>query len=139
MKQFSDIHLGHVRKYKLESLLHMPKKLKIPMNLLEWIDHHMFGSKEPCFKHKNKIIKITKDMVNKIFDFPGGTEPFVFSSYDPQVKAEVTELRNKYVDHRNKMPINKIEEVMLSDETEGGFIRSLDHLFFALRHSALVT
>ncbi|XP_037424322.1 uncharacterized protein LOC119288967 [Triticum dicoccoides] len=109
----------------------MPKKLKIPMNLLEWIDQHMFGSKEACFKHKNKIIKITKDMVNKIFDFPGGTEPFVFSSNDPQVKAEVTELRNKYVDHRNKMPINKIEEVKLSDETEDGFIRSFAFYFLS--------
>uniref|UniRef100_A0A8R7PF59 Uncharacterized protein n=1 Tax=Triticum urartu TaxID=4572 RepID=A0A8R7PF59_TRIUA len=109
----------------------MPVKLKIPMNLLEWIDRHMFGSKEPCFKHKNKTIKITKDMVNKIFDFPGGTEPFVFSSDDPQVKAEVTELRNKYVDYQNKMPINKIEEVMLSDETEDGFIRSFAFYFLS--------
>ena len=131
VKQFSDIQLGHVRKYKLEPLLHMPAKLKIPMNLLEWIDQHMFGSKEPCFKHKNKTIKITKDMVNKIFDFPGGTEPFVFSSDDPQVKAEVTQLRNKYVDDRNKMPINKIEEVMLSDETEDGFIRSFAFYFLS--------
>ncbi|XP_048574104.1 uncharacterized protein LOC125554664 [Triticum urartu] len=70
-------------------------------------------------------------MVNKIFDFPGGTEPFVFSSDDPQVKAEVTELRNKYVDHRNKMPINKIEEVKLSDETEDGFIRSFAFYFLS--------
>uniref|UniRef100_A0A8R7QSY8 Ubiquitin-like protease family profile domain-containing protein n=1 Tax=Triticum urartu TaxID=4572 RepID=A0A8R7QSY8_TRIUA len=70
-------------------------------------------------------------MVNKIFDFPGGTEPFVFSSDDPQVKAEVTQLRNKYVDDRNKMPINKIEEVMLSDETEDGFIRSFAFYFLS--------
>ena len=131
MKKFSDIQLGHVRKYKLEHLIHMPVKLKIPMNLLEWIDQHMFGSKEPCFKHKNKTIKITKDMVNKIFDFPGGTEPFVFSSDDPQVKAEVTQLRNKYIDHRNKMPINKVEDVMLSDETEDGFIRSFTFYFLS--------
>ncbi|KAF7009737.1 hypothetical protein CFC21_024243 [Triticum aestivum] len=131
VKQFSDIQLGHVRKYKMEALLHMPKKLKIPMNLLEWIDQHMFGTKEPCFKHKNKVIKITKDMVDKIFDFPGGTKPFVFSSDDPQVKAEVTQLRNKYIDHRNKMLINKIEEVMLSDETEDGFIRSFTFYFLS--------
>ncbi|XP_020155633.1 uncharacterized protein [Aegilops tauschii subsp. strangulata] len=131
VKKFSDIQLGHVTKYKMEALLHMPNKLKIPMNLLEWIDQHMFGSKEPCFKHKNKVIKITNDMVNKIFDFPGGTEPFIFSSDDPQVKAEVLELRNKYVDHRNKMPINKIEEVMLSDETEDGFIRSFTFYFLS--------
>ncbi|VAH48909.1 unnamed protein product [Triticum turgidum subsp. durum] len=115
----------------MEALLHMPKKLKIPMNLLEWIDQHMFGTKEPCFKHKNKVIKITKDMVDKIFDFPGGTKPFVFSSDDPQVKAEVTQLRNKYIDHRNKMLINKIEEVMLSDETEDGFIRSFTFYFLS--------
>ncbi|KAF6988172.1 hypothetical protein CFC21_005742 [Triticum aestivum] len=131
VKKFSDIQLGHVRKYKMEALLHMPKKLKIPMNLLEWIDQHMFGTKEPCFKHKNKVIKIIKDMVDKIFDFPGGTEPFVFSSDDPQVKEEVTQLRNKYIDHRNKMPINKIEEVMLSDETEDGFIRSFTFYFLS--------
>ncbi|KAI4989670.1 hypothetical protein ZWY2020_038033 [Hordeum vulgare] len=49
---------------------------------------------EPYFKHKNKVIKITKDMVDKIFDFPGGTVPFVFSSDDPQVKSEVSELRS---------------------------------------------
>ncbi|VAI60089.1 unnamed protein product [Triticum turgidum subsp. durum] len=115
----------------MEALLHMPKKLKIPMNLLEWIDQHIFGTKEPYFKHKNKVIKITKDMVDKIFDFPGGTKPFVFSSDDPQVKAEVTQLRNKYIDHRNKMPINKIEEVMLSDETEDGFIRSFTFYFLS--------
>uniref|UniRef100_A0A453IBS8 Uncharacterized protein n=1 Tax=Aegilops tauschii subsp. strangulata TaxID=200361 RepID=A0A453IBS8_AEGTS len=131
VKKFSDIQLGHVTKYKMEVLLHMPKKLKIPMNLLEWIDQHMFESKEHFFKHKNKVIKITNDMVNKMFDVPGGTEPFIFSSDNPQVKAEVSELRNKYVDHRNKMPINKIEEVMLSDETEDGFIRSFIFYFLS--------
>ena len=131
MKKFSEIQLGHVTKYKMEALLHMRKKLKIPMNLLEWIDQHMLGSTKLCFKHKNKVIKITKDMVNKIFDFPGGTVPFVFSSDDPQVKAEVTKLRNKYVDHRNKMPINKIEEVMFSDEIEDGFIRSFAFHFLS--------
>ena len=47
------------------------------------------------------------------------------------MKAEVSELRNKYVDHRNKMPINKIEEVMLSDETEDGFIRSFIFYFLS--------
>ncbi|SPT18204.1 unnamed protein product [Triticum aestivum] len=115
----------------MEALLHMPYKLNIPMNLLEWIDHDMFGSIEPCFKHKNKVIKITEDMVDKFFDFPGGTVPFVFSSDDPQVKAEVTELRNKYLGHRNKMPINKVEEVMLSDETEDGFIKSFTFYFLS--------
>jgi len=113
----------------MEALLHMPYHLIIPMNLLEWLGQNIFGNVEPYFKHKDKVIKITKDMVDKIFDFPGGTVPFVFSSDDSQVKSEVAELRTKYVDHRNKMPINKIEEVMLSDETEDGFIRSFAFLF----------
>ncbi|KAE8767185.1 hypothetical protein D1007_61490 [Hordeum vulgare] len=72
----------------------MPCHLIIPMNLLEWLVQHIFGNVEPYFKHKNKVIKITKDMVDKIFDFPGGTVPFVFSSDDPQVKSEVSELRS---------------------------------------------
>lgn len=131
VKKFSDIQLGHITKYKMEALLHMPYHLNIPMNLLEWLDHHIFGSTEPYFKHKNKVIKITKDMVDKFFDFPRGTVPFVFSSDDPQVKAEVAQLRSKYLDYRNRMPINKIEEVMLSDESEDGFIRSFAFYFIS--------
>lgn len=107
----------------MEALLHMPYHLSIPMNLLEWLDQHIGGT-VPRFRHKDKVIEITKDMVDKIFDFPGGTVPFVFSSDDPQVKAHVAELRSKYTDYRNKIPINKIEEVMLADESEEGFMRS---------------
>uniref|UniRef100_A0A8I6WRZ2 Uncharacterized protein n=1 Tax=Hordeum vulgare subsp. vulgare TaxID=112509 RepID=A0A8I6WRZ2_HORVV len=122
---------GHISKYKMEALLHMTYHLIIPMNLLEWLDQHIFGNVEPYFKHKNKVIKITKDMVDKIFDFPGGTVPFLFSSDDPQVKSEVSELRSKYIDHRNKMPISKIEEFMLGDETEDGLIRSFTFYFIS--------
>ncbi|KAI5014403.1 hypothetical protein ZWY2020_055793, partial [Hordeum vulgare] len=122
---------GHINKYKVEALLNMPYHLIIPMNLLEWLDEHIFGNVEPYFKHKNKIIKITHDMVDKIFNFPGGTLPFVFSSDDPEVKSEVSELRSKYVDHRNKMSINKIEEVMLSDKTEDDFTRSFIFYFIS--------
>ncbi|EMS65914.1 hypothetical protein TRIUR3_16670 [Triticum urartu] len=62
VKKFSEIQLGHISKYKMDALLHMPYHLNIPMNLLEWLDQHIFGVTEPCFKHKNKVIKITKDM-----------------------------------------------------------------------------
>ncbi|KAI4996187.1 hypothetical protein ZWY2020_046778, partial [Hordeum vulgare] len=101
------------------------------MNLLEWLYQHIFGNVEPYFKHKDKVIKITKDMVDKIFDFPGGTMPFLSSSDTPQVKSEVAELRSKYIDHHDKMPINKIEEVMLIDEIEDGFIRSFAFYFIS--------
>lgn len=131
VKQFCGVQLGHISKYKMEALLHMTYHLIIPMNLLEWLDQHIFGNVEPYFKHKNKVIKITKDMVDKIFDFPGGTVPFLFSSDDPQVKSEVSELRSKYIDHRNKMPISKIEEFMLGDETEDGLIRSFTFYFIS--------
>ncbi|KAE8791505.1 hypothetical protein D1007_33948 [Hordeum vulgare] len=128
VKQFSGVQLGHISKYKMEALLHMPYQLIIPMNLLEWLDQHIFGNVEPYFNHKNKVIKISKDMVDKIFNFPSGNVPF-FRSDDPQVKSEVSELRSKYIDHRNKMPISKIEEVMLGDETGDGFIRSFTFYF----------
>lgn len=108
----------------------MPYHLQIPMNLLQWLDQHI-GGRVPCFKHKDKVINITKEMVDKIFDFPGGTVPFVYSSDDPQIKAEVAELRSKYIDHRNKIPINKIEKVMLSDQSEEGFMRSFVFYFIA--------
>ncbi|KAE8817383.1 hypothetical protein D1007_05080 [Hordeum vulgare] len=49
----------------------------------------------------------------------------------PQVKSEVAELRSKYIDHHDKMPINKIEEVMLIDEIEDGFIRSFAFYFIS--------
>ncbi|KAE8788943.1 hypothetical protein D1007_36944 [Hordeum vulgare] len=110
----------------------MPYHLIIPMNLLEMLDQHFFGIVEPYFKHKDKVIKIAKDVVDKFFDFPRGTVPFVFSSDDPQVKSEVAELRSKYIDHRNKMPIDKIEEVMLSDKVEDGFMRSFALYFISI-------
>ncbi|KAI5013501.1 hypothetical protein ZWY2020_034613 [Hordeum vulgare] len=68
---------------------------------------------EPCFKHKDKVIKITKYMVEIFIDFPGGT------------------LRSKYIDHRIKMPLREIEEVMLSDKAEDGFIRSFAFYFIS--------
>lgn len=70
------------------------------------------------FQNKDKPFKVTKEMVDKIFDFLGGTVPFVDSSDDPQVKAKVVVLQSMYLDARGKIPVNKIEEVMLSDESE---------------------
>lgn len=114
----------------MEALLHMPYHLQILMILLELLDQHI-GGRVPCFKHKDKVIKITKEMVDKIFDFPGSTVRFIDSSDDLEVKAEVAELRSKYTDHRNKIPINKIEKVMLSDQSEEGFMRSFAFYFIA--------
>ena len=54
--------------------------------------------------------------------------PFIYDSDDVDVLAEVYALRCKYYDSKGRMSMKKLRSVMLSDETEEGFMRSF--LFF---------
>ena len=130
VKDFNSIQRGYIIKYGFEHLLNIPEHLNIPLELTQWIIDHITGGR--CFKHKSKTIRFNKEMVNIIFGFSSGTIPFVFESDDPEVVAEVQEIRKKYLDVDGKLPIKKLVSVMLADDSEGGFIRSFVLFFISI-------
>jgi hypothetical protein len=74
--------------------------------------------------HGNKMIKLNKEMVDKVFGFPGGTVPYILSSQDPEIVKEVETIRKQYL-QGNKIPIKHLEGILMGTNDELVFIRSL--------------
>ena len=125
VKQFNPIQFGHIENHNMSHMLDAPDHLMIPMDFLQWLVDHTFygGSRSYFFKHKDKQIFFTKDIVYKVFGFQRGTVPFVLDSKDAEAVSEVEFLCSQYLDGSN-IPVSKVESVMLGSNDERVFLRS---------------
>ena len=125
VKQFNPIQIGHIKNHNMSHMLNVPDHLMIPMNLLQWLVGHTSygGSGSYFFKHKDKQIFFTKDIVDKVFGFEHGTVPFVLDSKDADAVREVEFLRSQYLDG-STIPVSKVESIMLGSNDERVFLRS---------------
>jgi hypothetical protein len=105
-------------------MLNVPEHLMVPSSVLEWLARNMLYGGGGVFMHGNKMIKLNKEMVDKVFGFPGGTVPYILSSQDPEIVKEVETIRKQYL-QGNKIPIKHLEGILMGTNDELVFIRSL--------------
>jgi hypothetical protein len=101
----------------------------IPMHLLEWLVSKTSNDGSKYFQHENKSIQFNKEMVDKVFGFPGGTKQFLLESSDPEINREVDEICNQYLQGKKKISVLNVESLLLGSNNEVVFIRSFLLLF----------
>jgi hypothetical protein len=130
IKKLKPVQIGFVKKYGFQVFLNLPDHFRPPPTIIQWLLDHTSISRRGVFEKKSKTIVFNKDMVNKIFGFGSGSEPFVFSSDDPEVIKEVNAMRQKYKANGG-FTMSKLVSVLLDDEEEVSFIRSFAMFFIA--------
>lgn len=120
---------------QFKHLLNVREHVIVPMDLLQWLAKHMrYNGQVGIFQHKDKVIHITRDMVDMVFGWRSGSVPFCLQSSDINVVEQVMLLRKKY-GADGMIELATLETVMLSQNAEvdkEDFIRSFMLYFLSL-------
>ena len=123
VKQFNPIQRGYISRRNMDNMLHMPKHLMVPLQLLQWLVDHCVYGRGGVFKKRNKSIHFTKHIVDKVFGFESGTIPYALQSDDPVIVSEVEALHLFYLKGKH-IPIKHLESILLGTNNEVVFMRS---------------
>jgi hypothetical protein len=122
-KKFSGKQISYVKKYGFETFLHLPKHFRAPLVICQYIADNTGVMGRGLYQKREKKIRFSKQMVNRIFGFSSGSIPFVFGSDDIVKKQQVKAISQKYL-VGGQISMKKLVKALLEDESELGFMRS---------------